>query len=88
MRLREKRKTNGFGKLKTLAKIAFEYPKTSPKTRGVLDLIGSPYQSILLKGMTVDDMWLWGAKLGILRILRILRNVKNACRYTACLAEN
>jgi nucleotidyltransferase/DNA polymerase involved in DNA repair len=34
----------GFGETKTLAKLALELAKKSPKADGVLDLTGSPYQ--------------------------------------------
>ena len=52
----------GFAETKTLAKLALELAKTSPKTRGVLDLTRSPYQSIALERLPVSDVWGIGAQ--------------------------
>src|SRR5262249_56554460 len=43
----------GFGETKTLAKLALELVKKSPKADGVLDLTGSPYQEEALSRVAV-----------------------------------
>lgn len=52
----------GFAETKTLAKLALELAKTSPKTRGVLDLTRSPYQDLALERLPVSDVWGIGAR--------------------------
>ena len=47
----------GFGETKTLAKLALELAKKSPKADGVLDLTGSPYQEEALSRVAVGDVW-------------------------------
>lgn len=47
----------GIAETKTLAKIAGELAKTSPRTRGVLDLTHSPHQALALKRTDVQDIW-------------------------------
>ena len=47
----------GFGKTKTLAKVAIELAKTSAKTGGVLDLTDSPYLNLALERTKVSDIW-------------------------------
>jgi DNA polymerase V len=47
----------GFGKTKTLAKVAMELAKTSAKTGGVLDLTDSPYLDEALRRIAVADIW-------------------------------
>jgi DNA polymerase V len=47
----------GIAETKTLAKVALEYAKTSAKTKGVLDLTQSPYQTEALKRLPVGDVW-------------------------------
>jgi DNA polymerase V len=47
----------GFGESKTLAKLAVEIAKKSPKADGVLDLVGSPYQEEALSRVPVGDVW-------------------------------
>jgi DNA polymerase V len=47
----------GFAETKTLAKLAVELAKKSPKADGVLDLTGSPYQEEALSRVPVGDVW-------------------------------
>jgi DNA polymerase V len=47
----------GIAETKTLAKIAGEIAKTSPKTKGVLDLTRSRHQDRALSLIPVEDVW-------------------------------
>src|SRR5262249_51235435 len=47
----------GFAETKTLAKLAVEIAKKSPKTDGVLDLTGSPDQEEALSRAAGRDVW-------------------------------
>ena len=47
----------GIAETKTLAKIANRFAKRSPKTRGVLDLTGSPYREKALALTNVENVW-------------------------------
>src|SRR5262249_45082591 len=47
----------GFGETKTLAKLAVELAKKSPRADGVLDLVRSPYQEEALSRVAVGDVW-------------------------------
>jgi len=47
----------GIAETKTLAKIANRLAKRSPKTRGVLDLTGSPYREKALELTDVGNIW-------------------------------
>lgn len=57
----------GIAETKTLAKIATRLAKRSEKTRGVLNLFGSPYMRLALERTPVDEVWgiggRWGAML-------------------------
>lgn len=57
----------GIAETKTLAKIATRLAKRSEKTRGVLNLLGSPYTRLALERTPVDEVWgvgkRWGAML-------------------------
>lgn len=52
----------GFGRTKTLAKIAIELAKTSAKTGGVLDLTDSPFLDTALSRIAVGDVWGIGSR--------------------------
>jgi DNA polymerase V len=52
----------GFGKTKTLAKVATYYAKRSEKARGVLDLTDSPYLPVALERLPVEEVWGIGAR--------------------------
>lgn len=47
----------GVAKTKTLAKVALHFAKTSPKTRGTLDLTDSKYLSLALEQLPVAEVW-------------------------------
>lgn len=47
----------GFGKTKTIAKIAIELAKTSSKAGGVVDLADTTYLDVALKRTLVDEIW-------------------------------
>jgi DNA polymerase V len=49
--------TVGIAETKCLAKIANKVAKKSPKTRGVLDLFGSPHVDRALERLGVGDVW-------------------------------
>lgn len=57
----------GLGTTKTLAKLANRLAKSSAKTRGVLDLVGSPHLETALTRTAIGDVWgigrRWSAKL-------------------------
>lgn len=47
----------GIAETKTLAKVALEFAKVSPKTKGVLDLTRSPHQQAALERLPVGEVW-------------------------------
>jgi DNA polymerase V len=53
----------GIAETKTLAKIAVELAKKSPKTHGVLNLTGSPYRALALQRTALKDIWGVGPRL-------------------------
>lgn len=53
----------GFAPTKTLAKVATEIAKKSPKAQGVLDLTNPKYQDIALQRLPVSEIWGVGYRL-------------------------
>ena len=52
----------GIAETKTLAKIANHHAKRSAKTKGVLDLVRSPYQELALSRVAVANVWGVGSR--------------------------
>lgn len=52
----------GIAETKTLAKIANHHAKRSAKTKGVLDLVRSPYQELALSRVPVANVWGVGSR--------------------------
>lgn len=52
----------GIAETKTLAKIANHHAKRSAKTKGVLDLVRSPYQELALSRVPVASVWGIGSR--------------------------
>lgn len=73
----------GIAPTKTLAKIAAELAKTSPKAQGVVNLVGSPYVAEALKRVPVQDVWGVGWNIG-----RTLRHKGIVTAYDLTLTDD
>jgi DNA polymerase V len=74
----------GIAETKTLAKLANRFAKRSPRTRGVLDLTGSPHREEALRRTDVEDVWGVGRRYGKFLRQRGIVNALDLSRADDC----